>query len=75
MALATAVVTMTATDTGVATFSPALTSNPPKLLGQGVIITDGAGPVAVTVSGLTNTGCTVNASGPFTGTITLFASD
>ena len=76
MAIATGTATFTATDTASVTWSPSLTSNPAKIIGHGVIVTDGQGPPGeVQFSSITNTGATINVGGPFTGTISVTASD
>lgn len=76
MAIATGTATFTATDTATVTWSPTLTSNPAKIVGYGVVVTDGQGPPgAPQFSSITNTGATINVSGPFTGTVSVTASD
>jgi len=76
MAIATGTATFTATDTASVTWSPALTSSPAKIIGFGVSVTDGSGPPGeIQFSSITNTGATLNAGGPFTGTVSVTASD
>lgn len=62
-------------DTASLTFSPALTSNPPTVVGSGLTVTDSKGSVSVFYTNLTNTGCTINASAPFSGSFTLVVKD
>jgi hypothetical protein len=79
MAIATATVTFTAAgaDSQAFTWSPALTSNPPKVLDVSVTVTVGTeGPVAPYVVGApTNTGGTVGIAAPTDCTVTLVGSD
>lgn len=79
MAIATAIVTFTAAgaDSQAFTWSPALTSNPPKVLATSVTVTGaGQGPVKEYIAGQpTNTGGTVAISAPTDCTVTIVASD
>jgi len=78
MAIATATVTFTAAgaDSQAFSWSSALTSNPPKVLGCGVIVQSGEGPVVPYLNGNpTNVGGTLNISAATDCTITLVASD
>ena len=73
MAIATATVSFAAVDNMPATWT--LTSATPKVLAATATITDGSGPVAISIASPTNTGCTINASAAFTGSVTVVASD
>lgn len=74
MALATATATFTAVqDSVVVVWSTAFISAP-TLVTSGVTVTDGSGPVQVDIISVTNTGCTVETSGRFAGSVNLIAS-
>jgi len=78
MALAFGVATFTGTDTANFTWTPitgALTSNPPKVLGMGVTVTDGTTDGAYVAGNPTNVGGTVNSFGSFTGFVVLLGMD
>lgn len=74
--MAQATATATFANARTASFTWALTSNPPTVLSCSVTVTDSDGNVSANVQGApTNTGGTINASAPFTGTVTVVGSD
>lgn len=78
MAIATASVTFTGggATSQAFTWSPQLTSNPPKVLACSVTVTDGGPPPVPAVIGTpTNIGGTVGVSDTFGGTVVLVGSD
>jgi len=74
MALATATATFTGAEDSVAVVWSTAFISTPSVRQTGVVITDGGGPVAIDIINPTNTGCTVETSGRFTGTVELIAS-
>lgn len=60
-------------DTVVVTWSTAFV-NTPTIASAGIVITDGFGAPSVDIISVTNTGCTVETSGRFTGAVELIAS-
>lgn len=76
MATSTATATFTSSQDSVAvTWATAFTS-PPTIVTAGIVVTDGQGPVSVTIPGasLTSTGCSVEPSGRFAGSVQLIAN-
>lgn len=74
MALATATATFTGVQDTVAVVWSAAFIAAPTLVTSGVVITDGSGPVYVDIISVTNTGCTVETSGRFSGAVELIAN-
>lgn len=66
--------TFTGVETSISVVFSGIVSNPPKVA-IGTVITDGLGFVGVSLSSLSNTGVTVNATAPFTGTVYLIVSN
>lgn len=73
MAIAYATVTFAAASTGAATWT-GITNSTPKIEG-GATVTDAGPAVEVWFTAVTNSGCTVNASDVFTGSVTLTIED
>lgn len=74
MALATATATFNGSQDSVAVVWSTAFVSTPTVRQDGVVITDGLGPVAVNIISVTNLGCTVETSGRFTGAVELIAS-
>jgi hypothetical protein len=74
MAIATATATFTGVEDSVAVVWSTAFVGAPTIKQSGVNIADGNGPVSVDLISVTNTGCTVETSGRFTGTVDLIAS-
>jgi hypothetical protein len=74
MALATATATFTSAEDSVAVSWSTAFVSAPTLVTAAVVVTDGFGAVAVDIISVTNTGCTVETSGRFTGAVELIAS-
>lgn len=75
MAIATATATFTGAEDSVAVSWSTPFSSTPTVRQDGVVISDGNGPVAVNIITVTTTGCTVETSGRFGGTVELIARD
>jgi len=73
MATQTATATFTGAEDSVAVTWTAMPGN--FGISAGVQITDGSGPVAVSLSSVSSTGATVNTSARFTGTVSLMVWD
>ena len=73
--MAIAVVTVDFADSDEETASWSLASSNPKIIGYGVTITDGDGPVGINFKNVTSSGATVEATGEFTGSVDITVSD
>jgi hypothetical protein len=73
MAQTTAQATFVVAQTVAVTWS-GITSNPPKVF-AGTVVTDGGPAPAISFANVSNTGCTVNASDAFSGTVNLLVLD
>lgn len=65
-------VAFAATNTGTATWT-AMAGNYGII--QGVQVSDGSGPVCIDLTSVSSSGATINASAPFTGTVSLTVFD
>lgn len=74
MAIATATATFASAEDSVAVVWSTAFVGTPTVRQDGVVITDSLGPVVVNIISVTNTGCTVETSGRFAGTVELIAS-
>lgn len=74
MAVRTYTATFTGAEDTIAVSFAGDFSSAPKLIGGDPVPTDGA-VVAITLDSVTSSGCNVNTSGRFSGTVTLIALD